>query len=721
MRIRLFLLQVSSLTTLALVATAGHAQVSPDAASVTPADQLGEIIVTAQKRAVSLQRTPVSVEVFDAAALKANGITNIQDLSAYSPSVNFASNGPRAIVNVRGIASADVDETGEPAVAVSIDGAYIQRPVGLLAAFFDLDRVEVLRGPQGTLFGRNATGGAVNIITAKPTFELGGSASVEYGNFDTLRTTGVLNVPVSDTLALRASFMTNNHDGYQHNGPAVAQNADDDDTKAARLSALWKPTDRLTARVTGEYSDRGGVGPAFYGIPVQADASGVIDITPHLNSSVRDNPLNTQNRISTKIKSVRWNFEYDLGGATLTYIGGYADTRFRSLWDLDGTDINNYAFRVNEHIKTLNNEVRLASPDTDRFKWQAGAFFYNERQSLDNQFVDDKPTPVDLFIYDLGVKSRSYAFFGQASYELIEGLSVSGGARYSHDNKREFGTQTNASLGTYLTTGEVIYGAPTDRGGESSSSKVTWHAGLDYQLDPHHLLYAKIDTGYKAGGFSDLGQYKPETVTAYEIGAKNRFLDNRLQLNIDAYYEDYSNQQVTQFIAALGTLTTNAGKSRLYGVESELSYLLTPNDELDVSINYQSAKYRDFATAINDVNVQLRGNHLPQTPTWAFSGSFEHSWDVMNGQVTARVQSTYKSGQYFTFLNNNSDHEGGYTKTDLSVGYTPAKKNWEVTAYVRNLENSLVWTFSDVSGFFGSYRYEFSAPRTYGVRASINF
>jgi iron complex outermembrane recepter protein len=686
------------------------------------AAQLQEVVVTAEKRPNNLQQTAISMSVVSGEALEARGVTDLQQLGVVSPDLNVADSTGRQVITLRGISSRDTSEIGDPAVAVSIDGFYIQRPVGLNAALYDLEQVEVLRGPQGTLYGRNATGGAINIITARPTNELAGSFSLGYGNYNSLQARAMMNVPLDDRVQIRAAFYSNNHDGYRNNYPAP-QRGDDDDTKSGRLEALFRLTDRLTALITTELTKVDGVGTVIDGIPLAYDADGnIIDKRPHFVDNGSSWGLNTQGYTHTQIKSSRWKFDYDLGFATATYLGGFERTQFDHLYDLDGGLLKTWAFDNHEKADTQNHELRLASKGQGALRWQLGAYYFNEDQRINSHFYDIPGPTITLFTYDYpDVNAKSYAGFGQVGYKLTDTVEISAGARYSSDRKSRIGTQNNASLGSYLTDGSLVY-TLSNEDGSARSNKTTWHGGINWQVTPQNMLYAKVDTGYKAGGFSTISEYAPETVTAYEIGAKNRGFDNRLQVNVAVFDEEYSNQQTDIFVASLGgDLIQNAGKSRIYGAETDAQMQLTPDDRLDVAFNYLHARFLSFMAFNGNVNVDLGGKRMIQAPDVSVGFGYSHDWHLPFGILTADIHSAYKSAQYFSIFNAQDTRQGDYTSTDLAVKFRPHDSRWTVAGYVRNLENNTILSNATEQGFFGTYSYQLAAPRTFGATVTTQF
>jgi iron complex outermembrane recepter protein len=688
---------------------------SETAESAAPADAgvLSEVVVTAEKRTSSEEKTPISMTVLSTEALQTNAVGNLEDLSAIAPSVSFARAGASTVMTVRGISSRDTTETGDPAVSVNIDGFYFQRAIGFGDSLFDLARVEVLRGPQGTLYGRNATGGAINLVTAKPTKEFGGYATAGIGNYDTLYSEGALNLPLSDRVQMRVSYFTRSHDGYRDNAPA--RDGDDEDAKAARLHLMAEPTDEFTVLLTAEMTKLGGNGPAVYGTPLITDANGNIDHNRQpLPDKAQGWPLNLPSGYyDATIKAFRWKLDYDLGFGDVTYLGGFRRLDYHNLYDLDGVANEAFYFQTNEQPRTWNHEVRLSSKPGERLTWQVGAFYFQETNDLLSFFQDynagTATSPANLFIFTYpNIDATSKAGFGQGSFGITDDLKVEAGVRYTKDYKRR--------------TGNLNYGSGVQlQDASSESSKTTYHVGLDWQATPTSLLYAKLDTGYKAGGFTDAAAYAPESIKAYEVGSKNRLFGNTVQLNLSGFYYDYTNQQISQFIDGL-TYIRNAGKSQVYGLELEGTALLTEQDRVDGYIGYLHAKFTDFQLAAGSINVQLAGNRPPQAPRMSLNLGYQHRFPLPNGgDLTPRLQTHYESTTYLTVYNYPDDRQGAFTRTDAMLTYHAPDDKWSVEAYGRNLGNKAVLINAQENGLWSTYNYQFAAPRTYGLQVSLHW
>jgi iron complex outermembrane receptor protein len=683
----------------------------PAAAAPISEDALVEVTVTAEKVQSTEQRTPIAMSVITADVLARNNVGTLADLAQIAPSVEFSQNDGSEIITIRGVSSRDTTEIGDPDVSVDIDGLYYQRSIGLGDSIFDLERVEVLRGPQGTLYGRNAVGGAINFITAKPKNDFEASSSVEVGNYNSLQTEGMVNMPVSDSVQMRASFFTRSHSGYTNNNPA--NDGDDADSKAARLHVAIEPIENLNILLTGEIVHLGGVGVSINGTPLVYEPDGSVDHNfPAALPTGRTFPHNLPSGyLDSTSTSFQVHIDYSLPFGDLTYSGGTRHLDYHNLFNLDGVANVYDAFQQNEHPVTENHEIRLGSKPDAWLQWQVGVFYFDESNELLTFFQSTKTNPpTNLFTFNYpSIDTKSKAGFGQGSIPLpfVDNLRFELGVRYSDDNKERTG---------YLNYGTGI----ANESASSSSDKTTYHAALNWQVTPSNLLYLKYDTGYKAGGFTDAAPYSPETLDAVEIGAKNRWFDNKLQVNLAAFDYDYKDQQISQFVGDQ-TIIRNAGRSRIDGVEIDAAALITKDDRFDAYIGYLDARFTEFEVAGTTGNINLAGNAPPQAPKMTVNLGYEHTLRFTPGSLTGRVQTHIESTSYNTFFNYPDDRQGSYTRTDAFLTWAPASGKWEVQAYGRNLEDKRIIVSASEQPLFGTYVYQFADPLTYGVRFSTKW
>jgi iron complex outermembrane receptor protein len=702
----------------------GLAQESTPSAEAT-ADTLQEVVVTAEHMAENVQHTPIAISVYSGDALKMAGITDMAALTAVAPDVSFTTTEGQSVITIRGISSRDTTENGDPAVTVNTDGFYMNRPYGLNANLYDIDRIEVLRGPQGTLNGRNSVGGAINVITAKPGDDFTAYTSLQYGDYNDLELQGMVNLPLTEQVQIRTAFLSASHDGYRNNAPQPPGDSQDD--KSARIELAFEPMEHLTGLLTAQYTTQGGSGDVTQYIPFIYTGTGALNhnLPPGINSSTF--PLGTDPFLRLRDEQYRANLLYDFDKVEVTALAGYDNTSFaqgidQTLYPNAPTGV--YQWTPTQNPDTVNAEIRIASRGSGPFQWQVGGFYFNESSSLlggdVSQGADGGYNEYFGFVYHTSQSSK--AGYAQASYQLTPQLKLTGGFRYTADYKEEYGYYGDVTAG-------IVY---ANESGSASFSKSTYQVAADYDLNSTSMLYAKLDTGYKAGGFNFGGSaYAPETVKAYEVGSKNRFLDNTLQLNVALFYDDYTDQQVANY-AFLPTgqpvqLTQNAGASHNYGAETEVLYKIPVIGTLNFSADYLHARYTYFLSVADPSdpkasgNVQLAGNQPPQAPAWSFGMGLEQSWALPGGSLTGRIQSKAQTSYYFSFYNFADTREKGYTMSDAFLTYKPGVGKWKLTAFVRNIENSVVFKDAEESEYSSAYAYEFYPPRTYGGRLEYSW
>jgi iron complex outermembrane recepter protein len=711
-------------------------------ATTPPTAALEEIIVTAQRRSESLERTPLAITALSADTLETRGISSANDLNQVVPGLAVSRTGISAQIGIRGVVSTNDTEVGDPAVAFNVDGVYLARSRGALAALFDIDRIEVLRGPQGTLYGRNATAGSINVITNRPDLDkASSSASIEYGNYNELQTFGMLNVPLDSTLAIRGAFQTDHHDGYSDNTPARPYQ--DLDSTAGRVEALWKPVEQLAALLSLEYYHDGGAGFGGYGAtnPLGTYATGA-GATAYRFAVSQDGYNNETTKGATL--SVDWTLPI---GATLSYVGNYRTDDWHSLSGSSAAGPTG-AFcatatsadcRSNTFFSLENqtsHELRLGNGE-GIFKWVAGLYYFKENN---NVFLGITPIAgiTSLAFAQPSVTEESKAAFGQATFSVTDRFRLTGGARYTQDHKGRIG-ETEA-FGPIVGEQCVGCGPLNDNFADLKWSKTTWKGGAEFDVTADSMLYASVGTGYKAGGYGDgvapnNNPYNPEDILAYDLGIKNDLLGHRLQVNVDSFYDLYTNYQASGLAVVSGQsslVTINAGKAKIYGLELETASLLTDVDRLNLSVALLHAKFTQFDLLGDPFSagpVSYTGNNLPNAPDVTVNLGYQHVFGLAGGAtITPRADVTYVASQDLDYHNYDVTKQGAYTKTDLSLSYDSAKRTWRAMLYVHNLEDKAVLAsaapdpratsipIGQTSGF-GSYL----PPRTFGVKLSARF
>ncbi|MFT4198963.1 MAG: TonB-dependent receptor [Pseudoxanthomonas sp.] len=662
---------------------------------------LKQVTVTAERREENIQKTAVAISAVDGEQIRERGLTSIGDVLAQTPAVVMQNTSKGQTVFIRGVGSTgDAQEGGDPAVNLSIDGVYQQQAAVALANALDIQRIEVLRGPQGTLYGRNANAGSINVITNDP--ELGsfsGSGQLQLGNYGAVRSEAAVNLPVSEVLALRVAYATDKHDGYLSNGASA------EDGTAARVKLLYQPSDRLRIRLTADHSRETGTPAATVPLPL----SGQDPWRSIVVAGVQD----------VEMSRTYAQLDYDFGFATFTWLPAYSHTR--QYQDSMLLPTGAAAQDTTEYAKS--NEFRLVSNDSP-IKWVGGLYYYDSRDTADaTPEIAIDATHSSSSVGDEILHSSlatSYAAYGQATFPLTERLRLTTGARYTVDKK---------SMEFLIKTGDATFGPGTHYSDTWHAN--TWKAGLEYDAGRDSLLYAQVSTGLKAGGINtyDGSVYEPERITAYEAGSKSRFFDNRLQLNASAYYYDYKDFQARlpfpdpTTTSGFSQKIQNAGASRIYGLELELDWMPTAHDRFGLSAAYMHARFGDFRYTDSTGEVDRSGETMPNSPKWSGLFSYNHFWDMASGaSVTARLDVRY-SARYDSSIQQGyygMDIQPGFTRSDASLSYRSASGQWGLRLYVRNIENKAQRLFSLVP-LATLAAAEVSDPRTYGVAVNFSF
>ena len=726
-----------------------------DAQTAPPADDtsatgLQEIVVTAQKRDETLQKTAAAVQVVGAAQLVDRGITDFSRVGNVVSGLSISPTRQGVVVFSRGLGQSDTQSQTPVAVEVELDGLTLPKDAQQFA-FFDIANVQVLKGPQGTLYGRNAVGGAVLVNSKRPAFgEFSADGYFEYGNYDTKHAFAAATVPIGSDFAVRGAVDYLNHDGY------VTTGANSADTISARVSAAARPLDGLSLLVTGTYSHRHGNGYAQGTYPYDTAANGnPFYVTPVPASGVVaginfNDPHNhgfDTSEAYLLTGELKYAFTDEL---EFSYVTGYfnyesAQTNAWSYAPFGIYQASNAQY-FTENTTDYQNEVRL-SFTRGRTHVTIGG--------LQHDF--DSPTTVRLS-YPLGLNvngpydygEHNYAVFGDAEVALTDRLRLEGGVRQSWDSKTVSGllslTPVNLNSSNF----------PEWR-------HFSWKVGAEYDVASRILAYANIQNGYLPGSFNSASpatlaaanvarRYNEETVTSYTAGVKSRFLDNRLQVNVEGFYYDYGNFQVNQRINVAVPPATNfqavynnVKRSRIIGADVDIAFRLTSNDTLTAGLSLLDAEIVDtgFATLavlqstgfyVNVANPSLKGYQLPNSPDVTLNLGFEHVFRLAHeDSIVANVATHIVSSQWLDYTHPQVGlaQEPAYSKTDVSLTYRAPRNRWNVSVFGRNLENAATYaTFSanpfrqggpgtPITGAFGAGYVD--VPRTYGVRVGFTY
>lgn len=702
-----------------------------------------EVVVTAQKREQNAQEVGIAISAVTGEQMRQLGYTNAQQVTAMAPGVHTVQPNGEAnyAIAMRGVANSDFTTNVESPVAVYLDEVYISQMSGTGFMLFDMERVEMLRGPQGTLYGRNATGGLAHFVTVKPSQEVDGYGQLTVGRYDQIKFEGAAGGPVSDVLSARISLSTHNNDGYIKNRllDKRLNNAND---WAGRIQLLFEPTDAFSLLLNARQSEQD-IDTGFFE-HVSAAEDGVL--TPNLVNPVlgyidndgdvysgdydKDgfNDLQTEGYSAT----IKW----DLERFTLTSITDYSTVKRDYIEDSDASPVPMFNFFLTTDAEQFSQEVRLNGA-TENMNWVAGLYY------LDLSVKDSNGAETEPFIDPAGdtpavsgldnpyeTNTQSWSIFGQVERSLSDQLTGTLGARWIRDEKdhQYLVNVVDFIPGTVQRNGNPnILAQLASYSGERKDDEFSVRAALNYQVHEDLLLYASWNRGVKGGGYNapvfplnpPLGyddatmSYDPEQLDAFEVGFKSRQLDGLMVLNGAAYYYDYKDYQAFQ-IVGLDTITTNAD-AESYGAELELQ--ANPVDGLDLILG----------VAYNDIEVDFGGGAPKttsvQSPKWNLNGLVRYQWPALGGTLAAQLDMLHRSKHYFSLTGLPTVEENGYVLVNASLMYA-AGDRWSLTAFVQNLgdEQHLVQTF-DLSGpnVFGMVEQYYNRPRWWGVSLAMYF
>lgn len=709
---------------------------------------LEEIVVTAQKREENLQDVAISVSAFSGATLEDTGFDRLDDLEFLAPGVQFAEYGPIAYANMRGIGNENTTAGGDPGVALHIDGVYIGRPLGTLFSAFNSERVELLRGPQGTLYGRNATGGSINYVSRKPDREPGGDLDLTGGGYNWFRARGALNVPLGDRAAARVVILAEERDGYTDNF-VNGNDANDIDSLGLRGHLSFDLSASADLLLSVHHIRNEGVGSQaelrepfpqpLAGPPIPGETDYILNGAQLVNDlrpfhEAKDAVESQDNELTLVSAQLGW----DVGQYTIRSITGFAETSFRSVLDLDSSEKPLAELNLMEDAEQFTQELQVSWDGEGATRWIAGLYYFDEEAERRSMFFQGRFDTLAAALgvpsgFDVGgeVEARSFAVFGELNYDLSDRLHTTFGARYTMDEKEGVNRGSQFS---------PIYNGAAD----ADWNEFTWKVNASYDTSESSLIYATISTGYKSGGVNQVTNplvanpiYDPETVTAYEVGFKSRLLDNRLQLNVAAYHNDYEDLQFQVFLFA-GPESYNASGATVQGLELELQAALTESLRLDATLGITDSEFDDQLIPVGGPNtVQIGGNKVQRTPDLTYSIALTNDWSLgAAGSLRARLDYSYTDEIFYNAFNRSggfadpggSDLADDYNNLNLRVIWNSPSLNWTVEAAVTNLtdeeQEGNVFRdigFHDIPGGGGLERVTYNPPRQWSVRVGYSF
>lgn len=741
-------------------------------ADETSEKEVEVIKVSAQKRQQSIQDVPISMSAFNDKAIERMGASDFQGLTTAIPSINVQTgNGAYPITYIRGIGTNDSSIGADPSIGVYIDGVYATRLGGALSDFLDIERVEVLKGPQGTLFGRNSIGGAISIVTKKPDYDFTGTLTAEIGSFGTTKASGVVNIPITeDTLALRLYGSMTDRDGWQENIMAPELKGGKQDRTNYGFKVLWEPSENVDVIMSNTWSDyddltmytdgysylldvaSGGLLPSISELTNNTDdrkvVNGNINIYGVASDDFEVTPPIFWREMNEHWVNVEWAVSDDITFNSLTTYREYDNYTKR---EYDGTE---YTIAENagasESNETVSQEFRLSS-ETDNMFWVVGASYLDEMAYLDlylkafdvgplmtgsplngyQTFTERSTTQVD---------TKSIALFGDVNYKVTDDTSVTLGVRYSKDDKtssylnglNENGIAAFGGYGLVYPTKFQMADADGNYDPSAAISNNSWtdvspRFVIDHKIG-NVLYYASVTKGYKSGAFSSFPApsmvtlmvapearqpVEPEKVVNYEAGIKSTLLDNDLTFNASYYYMDYSELQVFQVDQTV-TKLVNAGEAKSAGVEMDGRYFMTDNLAINFIGTYMDTEFKEYVNG----GVDYAGTPLLNAPKLSGSVTLDYEQDINGGYINAFLTYAFKAKHLLA----NDFEQDGYTSVNANVSYTTPDEQWEISLYGKNLTDKVFFTqTSDNVKSFGARGVVRNEPRSFGVKVRYNF
>ena len=739
-----------------LAAVQVHAQSATGGAAPRATSEdvgLTDIIVTARRRSEPLQATPLAVSAVNPTRLSETHASTVADISTMAPSLNLsrnATNPSTFFPFLRGFGSKSSDPASEPTVPLIIDGIYQAQIIGNYLNLFDVEVVEVLRGPQGTLLGKNTPAGSINIRTRRPAEEFGGMVQADYGSFNDYQIRSYINIPiVKDKLLSTVSYFREGSDGYFRN-IATGERAGGIRTQSIRLGLLFKPTDYLNWYVTAGYDIDKGQDASVRNVsdttPLRIPTARYVASQPPVtltctnaysralcgtslpNTAPYTTQGQTQPRRNTRVVNITSDLSVDAGAVSLASVTGYRKLEERNWVDIDGTQLDILTAHFIGNYQQFSQEFRISSNDgggldlNGRLKWLLGAYYFHFNY---DRFNDQKSLGGFASTFQEGV-TDSYALFGHVEYSLTEKLVISGGLRQTWDQKTHNSLSTRALLGI---DPEVVQSA--------SWNNLSVDGTIEYHFTKDQMIYARYAEGYRGGAFTGVPStlaavavVDPETVKSYEVGSKSDFFDHRLRLNLSAFLTKYKNLQrtITQPINAAPFFVqkpVNIATATTKGIEAEV--LIRPVAALTLrgTVGYLDARYTSFFAELTGVGANgptdNTGLKFPYVSKWTASGGFTYEMGLgAFGKAALSADYSFRSTFNVTDLNYAFAWQKSYGLLSSNLTWTDAKDRFSLSVYGRNLTNKQYIDGGDAVGGLTTYLSE-APPRSWGVSAGFKF
>lgn len=745
-----------------------------------------EVTVTARKREESLQDTPIAVSAFTGEGMEKRGVTKLNGVAAFAPNMSFQSNpsfggaSNAASIYIRGVGQKEFLPTTEPGVGLYVDGVYIARSVGAVLDLVDIAQVEVLRGPQGTLFGRNTIGGAISITTQKPADEFGGKISVGVGNDNARTIKGSVDIPLSENLHTRISFANMQQDGYVQRGDGI--DLGDDNTTTGRFNAIWTPSDDLELNFSAEFSRDRENGPPMslidinLGNPIDPNTPpmavihnvGANAAAGTTTGAPCADPGNTINLSVAGCYDLRYQVgkNHNEGTAPAKSDSDFAASNLNIAWDLSenitlksitawrdldaefARDGDHSPHRVSQFHDTLEQtqftqELQLLGSHLDsKLNWIFGLYYFDE----DGDNVNTLDFSVSKFRSGGKFKNTSKAAFGQASYDVTDWFSLTLGLRYTSEDKEFSPDQVilnNYFAGSghpmldapFMQTGSRVLPLATDK---QSISEVTPMLNASFHLSDDSMMYASYSEGFKSGGFTQrvfppqvagftapagtsdvdlIPDFQPEFVKVYELGLKYSGWDDRLKLNAAAFHTVYDDLQI-QVFTSVAPVTKNAASAKITGWEMELSLMPAENWFIEASYGWLNARYDGISFEETFIK---NSNEFERVPERTASLAISRDFITDMGNFTARVDWSYRAKEYMDSFNTELIAQDAYDLVNANINWTSNDDVWDAQLSLKNVADENYLMTGIIGDAFQTYEGIYNRGREWQFNVKYHF
>ena len=696
--------------------------------AATEGGRLEEVVVTAQKRAENLQNVPLTISAYSGEELANVGVDSTQNLQTVTPSLIVNNTSSFYQPFIRGVGTRVTTSGLESSVALYVDDRYVARGSIGIMDLTDVERVEVLQGPQGTLFGRNAAGGAIRVVTKPVSDKLEGGVSGTLGNYDAWGVSGWVNVPVTDTFAARLSATTKQRDGFAKNlVPTGLKQWDSKDFDAVRGKFRWQMSDRVTSELSLSYWEKHDTsGITFIALEPLAYNVGIFRGGI---SGTKRGEVATAIRDHVDADEFASTLRFDVSGEVVDFasISTFAKVHSKFPSDTEGTSLVVFDTLSREKEESYSQEFQLVSHEMGNWEWLLGAYFYY----ADSEFSSTLNTggPVLLSPGLQKIDTTAFAGFGQATYAFTDRWSLTVGGRWSKE-KKEVDVTANPRAGVQV--------SPVPFSDDKSWDEITPNVTLKYTVGDK-MTYLTYSKGFKSGGYSYTASVSgkaldPEILDMYELGFKGDFLDNTVRLNVAAFFYDYSDLQVSRGVAASGNISTeNAADSEIKGLDAQVTWQALQDLQLMAGLSLLDGKYKSYPDATAFVpNAAPPGLHneifdatdkdMLSTPDWAGFVGLEYKPRIGGAELPASLTYSYKDDYDVDFIlvpAMKPLRQKGYGLLNGRLSYVPDGASWQVSVWGNNLTDKHY--FDDIRpGAFGA-RGGYGAPRTYGLDVTFNF